>query len=483
MKIACVDKSAEDRLALQRKLELAFAQCRKAIGHLATAQFIPTTIDELSINRCCDIIVFGSSLALEDAYHNSKALRTALPNCPIVVFLSTAYYSLRTLKRFEPYVDEIFCDDEQAVRIVHKISSLVQTNKEQARGRLLVLQGVKGGVGTTSIVSALAHAAHAIDSSVIVFDLSSSAALMHYMSAPKWQSPDYTTLLSENIYPDRQAVERLIIKAPNGIEMLLPPSGGTETRELLLRNPERFEISLAIIDILRSMYDVVIVDCANAEGVFPYALFAQAHARVLVTSNDPASVHLLNAKLSEVMQTPGDGSTQVLLNMLVERGLTKDDILDFLMLNDYFDEAMAALDCLPQDSRANNWIGTGNSFYTESSSSTQLLLEQMLRTLLLSETDLETRQKLTGSMFGSTKRLTQLFRKKSPKLLGIELHRQSNEEQQPTALRPERSTQVDAPLAKAEATESVAAFSAPTLVTTTHQNLDHYEKTKLFASK
>src|SRR5690606_22564367 len=116
-------------------------------------------------------------------------------------------------------------------------------------------QGVKGGVGTTSIVSGLAHAAEANNLSSIVFDLSASSALLHYVSAPKWHSADYSTLLTEKLIPDRTLVDKLTTTAPNGMKLLLPPSGGGEIREMLLRDPNRFEISLAIVDILRASYD------------------------------------------------------------------------------------------------------------------------------------------------------------------------------------------------------------------------------------
>ena len=110
----------------------------------------------------------------------------------------------------------------------------------------------------------------------------------------------------------------------------------------------------------------------------------------------------------------------------------------------------------------------------------------MLRTLLLSEADLETRQKITGSMFGATKRLTQIFRKKTPRLLGIEMLKQSHSAAQPTALRPEPKPEVSTPIAAEVASNQLAddaAFGAPTLVTQKNQHLDHYETTKLYASK
>src|SRR5690606_1413968 len=106
-----------------------------------------------------------------------------------------------------------------------------------------------------------------------------------------------------------------------------------EVRELWLRDSGRFENSLAMLEILREIFDVVLVDIAKAEGIFPYSIYARATTNLLVTANEPASVHLLNKKLNQLLDMPGEASNLILVNLLCQKSLTKRDVTDFLYLN------------------------------------------------------------------------------------------------------------------------------------------------------
>ncbi len=404
MKIACVDKTAADRVKLQRRFDDAYEQCRNAIGHVTLALTYPASKDEVLINAAPDAIAIGPGFPLEEAYTTCRDIKHAFPHVPVFLFLSRDVYSLRALKRFEKVANEIFAEDETAVRIVHKLSTL-DTHHAAKNGKLIVVSGAKGGVGVTSLVAGLAHAAEALGKQAIVMDLSPMSAMAQYMAADRWHSPDYSSLLVDMFNPDQAAAERVVTCAPNGVHLVVPPSGGTDVREMWLRDPKRFEITLSIIEILKDLYDIVIVDTARAEGVLNFALNSRANARLLVTSNDPASVHLLSSVLSSIAEIPGEGQIQILINSLHERGLKKEDVLDFLSINEHFKDTMAMLEPIPFDHQGRSWIGTGNTFYTECTSSVQQLLEETLQTLMLSEKELENREIASHSLFSGIKRL------------------------------------------------------------------------------
>jgi len=382
MKIACIDKTAAERIKLQRFIDGAYQSCRSSVGHLSNVATIPASRDEVLLNTPPNVVAVGPGFTPEEAYLTAREIRGTHANVPIIVVLADESYTLRTLKRFERVADEVVTSSEQPIRLIHKISTFGGEVRTHKAGRIVVVEGVKGGVGSTSIVSGLAHAANALGKEALVVDLSPASALIHYMAADRWQSPDYAAYLSDRIVPEWNSVQRCITEAPNGVRLLLPPAGGTDVRELWLRDRESFEITLSMLDLLRERFDVILIDLAGAEGVLNFALHARADARLLVTSNDPASVHLLNNRLNMLAQAPGDSPLNILLNMTLERGLTKEDLLDFLVVNENFEESMAALKPIQYDSRGASWIGTGNTFYTESSKSTQRILEQTLSHLL-----------------------------------------------------------------------------------------------------
>lgn len=412
MRIACVDKNASDRAKLQKFIDDAYAECRHSIGHISFIQTYPVTKDELLLSKAPDAVIVGPSYTIEDTYAVCREIRDTFPQVPILLLLDPSIYSLRTLRRFEKICTDIFSSAEPVVRLVHSLSSYDGASRQKKGGKVIVVTGVKGGVGATSVTSALAHSAEALGKTAVVVDLSAVSAFIQYMATKRWQSPDYSALLVDGLSPDNVIVQRCLTTAPNGITVLLPPSGGSEIRELWLRDRQKFEVTLSIVEILKDLFDVVLLDVAGAEGILVFALSSKAHARLLVTSNDPASVHLLNASLSRVAELPGNAQVQVLINSLHDRGLTKEDILDFLYINEHFREEMCLLEPIPYDARGKNWIGTGNTFYTECGTSAQSIFDDALSTLLLSPDELEKRKPVKESLFTGLKRLTSQTLKK-----------------------------------------------------------------------
>ena len=385
MRIACVDNLAADRVLLQKLFEDAYANCRDVVGHITLAKCYPASKEEALINKAPDIYAVGPGFNLEEAWTTCRDLKSTHPTVPIFIFIEEQHFSLRTLRRLEKVSDEIFRTDEDAIRIIHRLISVGSRSKTKAPGQLLTVLGVKGGVGATSVVSGLAHAVQALGKSAIVVDFSLRGCFAHYMAAERWQSADYAAVLVDRISPDSSLIERCVVTAPNEIPLLLAPAGGADIRELWLRDPSRLEINLSVIDILAELFDVILVDLAGAEGILPFALNCRADSRLLLTSNDPASVHLLATTLSEVTELPASGELRVLINAMKARSLNREDVLDFLYYNPNFEAGMLLEESLPSDQRAANWIGTGNSFYTECNRVVQKQLEQIASSLLFGE--------------------------------------------------------------------------------------------------
>jgi septum formation inhibitor-activating ATPase MinD len=399
MRIACLDQKAADRLALQKRFDDCFEQCRNTVGHFSSFEAFPCTKDEALLNNAPAVFAIGNHFSLEESYRISRELATAHPETPILLFVDGEQYTLRTLRRFQAVANEVFSVDEQSIRIVHTLSSIAANARTSPDGKIIVVEGVKGGVGSTSIVSGIAHAAEAVGKRAVVVDFSTNGVFSLYMGSNRWHSSDHAAAIVDKIIPDRALVEKCLTTAPNGITVLLPPSGGTDVRECWLRDSERFEIGLGIFDTLRAMFDIVVVDLAAAEGILPFALGCRAYSRILVTSNDPASVHLLGTALTRLSDTPGEGQIHVLVNHLLDRGLTHEDVLDFLYCQRHFNSSMAVLEPVAFDPRGRNWIGSGNSFYTESARRVQVVLEDTIHTLLLSQDEINARQESRRTLF------------------------------------------------------------------------------------
>jgi cellulose biosynthesis protein BcsQ len=378
MKIACVDKTASDRLNLQEFLERTLEDNREFIGYYRLADIIPLSKDELFLSSSIDAVAIGPAYSLDDALMFVRQLRDAEPNSPVFIFLHADYFSVTNLQRFERFKVEVFRDDEYGPRLANFLLGLVSKQVTRELGKLIVVDGAKGGVGVTSVVSGLAHAAQSNGQSSVVIDLSPSASLLRYCSTERWQSSEYTSLLVDRPRVSTDALEKLLVIAPNEIHFLLPPAGGAEVRELWLRDQNSFEVTLEIVTRLCEHYDVVIADLSRAEGILPFALISRADTRLLVTSNEAASVHLLGLRLPEFADIPGRSEIVAVVNELNESGLSLEDITAYLRARTKRLDISWLNHTIPHDVRARFWMGTTNSFYTEARRGTQKALESAL---------------------------------------------------------------------------------------------------------
>lgn len=381
MKIACVDKTASDRLRLQRYVDGAFEDSRSLLGHVRWATTLPCTLSELHFQKDFDVVIFGPGFALEERLRACRDLQVDRPDVELILLLEPQQFDLGTLRRFERFTKDIHCIADPPTRLLFSLSQTQAKKDEGLPGQIVTVKGAKGGVGATTIVSGMAHAAQAIGKSAVVIDLSQHSVFSRYISAPRWRSHDFTSDLEEGTLPNTDVVRRYIATAPNGINVLLPPAGGTDVRELWLRDTERFEFSLHIVEALQKLYDLVLIDMAQVEGVLPFALQTRATFRCIVTSNDPSSVHLATHALEEAKQIPGPGQCALVTNFIDPQGLKHDDIVTILSGQNSLSESARPCGSVPHDTTGRFWAGTGNSFYTESRLSTQRALEQILLNL------------------------------------------------------------------------------------------------------
>ncbi len=386
-RIVCIEQSTSLRVELKNFIEESFNLCRSSIGYVEPNRIIPMSKDELLLSSSPDLIVIGSSYRVDEVGALSRQIKEIHPECPILIIVTPENYTLRTLRRFQIYGVEVLRTDDEEVRIVHIIDALSKKNISRKKNTLITISGVKGGVGSTSVVSGLAHAFETISKNAVVVDLSRQNAFAFYIGAKSWQSPEHRYLLMEKKSPEVSEVKQMVVTSENGISLLLAPAGGAEVREMWLRDPTYFEISLTIIETLREIFDVVIVDIGTVEGLLPFALVTNADSRIIVSSTDPASIHLLRGSIKQTIEGPGDGKTFVLINEINNQGLYVEDIADFITKQEGVEDRISFAPTLHCDFKAGAWIGTGNSFYTEGTKSTQEILENMCSMVSLYDID------------------------------------------------------------------------------------------------
>jgi hypothetical protein len=87
------------------------------------------------------------------------------------------------------------------------------------------------------------------------------------------------------------------------------------------------------------------------------------------------------------------------------------DVMDFLYSGDEREQALLLLEPIPFDARGRNWIGTGNTFYTEATRSTQRIIESQLMVLTGEAAEAEETRDAPLSLLAPLKRFAKRSRR------------------------------------------------------------------------
>lgn len=385
MKIACVDCSASARLELQHLLESAIAAGRHTIGHVPLGDIECRSPRELTLAPVPELTVTGPGLALDEIRELSVALRRRRSEAPLIAIRRAEEQTLDVLRKLESWSIEPLFEGAAPALLLHSMLRRLQSAPDR-RSQIIVISGVKGGVGATTLTAALAHAAIEAGRRPLLIDLSAHSGLLHDMGAPRTHSSEYAALLGQRTSFDAAACSRFVTTAPCRIDLLLPPAGSGEVRDRWLRETHALERTFELLEALSASYDLVLVDRAHAEGLLPYALACRAEAVLLVTSNDAASIYRSIRHVQELDGLSRHPRTLVALTMLTETGLSANDAAGFLgaRLSGH-SNAPSELFIVPDERRARTWAGTGSTMYAQSSKSSRARVRALLGMLMAAE--------------------------------------------------------------------------------------------------
>jgi pilus assembly protein CpaE len=167
-------------------------------------------------------------------------------------------------------------DTSQAVKALIKVTALRRLAHPTGKpAQVLTLYSPKGGAGVTTIAVNLALEMQAAGKSVCLVDLdfqSSDVALFLNVN-PLYTMMDITLNFRRL---DSVFLQGTLTRHPSGVYVLAAPPHGTETPEIPVEQVR------AVLDLLRTMYDVVIVDTPRALAEETLAAFSAASRVVLV---------------------------------------------------------------------------------------------------------------------------------------------------------------------------------------------------------
>lgn len=201
-------------------------------------------------------------------------------------------------------------------QLVEAIANSLQDLVGAVDSHLMVIAGVKGGVGGTTMVSMIANVmAHNLGAKALVIDASGGASTLwnHFGFSPSGTLIEAARAIVDK---DDEAFNRLIVKPHDNLHVL---NSGAES---ILDNPVATQAYEMLLDKCLSIYPYVILDLSSAPVQIKRMALARANSIGVVATPRVPDLSLAKLLLKDLNDMPGSHS-RVPTIFLNKAGLNK----------------------------------------------------------------------------------------------------------------------------------------------------------------
>ena len=230
--------------------------------------------------------------------------------------------------------------------LVQAMAGALQNIIGAVDSHLMAFVGVKGGVGTTSIASAMADTlSKSYNAKTLIMDAAGARSTLwnNFGFTPTGSLIEAALAIADN---DKETFNRLIVKNTNNLHAL---NSGTEN---ILDKPVAVEAYEMLLDHCLSIYPNIVLDTSAAPAAIKKVVLARANSICVVTTPSVPALSLTKIMLKALSNIPGGHNKKPII-IVNKAGLAKkeevstDDIQKILEIDDLikipFDSSTYAL--------------------------------------------------------------------------------------------------------------------------------------------
>ncbi|MGB9611781.1 MAG: hypothetical protein ACPL7M_12475 [Bryobacteraceae bacterium] len=214
------------------------------------------------------------------------------PKLPVVALHASSHPEL-ILKSLRQGATEFLCQpltEDQFCAVMERISAL-HRSKDTSRAKVVCFMPVKGGCGASTLAFNVAsHWKKLVQGRIVLADLDPLTGTVAFLAKAR-QSYSFMDALSRASELDED-IWKGLVTAKNGLDVLAAPEQPVHGLDEA-GNPS------GLIDFMRSVYDVALLDAEGAFGAWNLALARLCDELVLVTSNELPALHAAQRVLSQ----------------------------------------------------------------------------------------------------------------------------------------------------------------------------------------
>jgi len=272
--------------------------------------------DELKFNGALDVCIVGPDIIAADPALVSN-IRKQIPNQIVLCVLDTRTYSFALIEQLGRLgVDDVLMDTASGDEFYRRLILLRRRLTPRERGRLIIVDGARGGVGCTFVAAGLADSyvssglrTCVVDCDVVSQDLTRFLQCQPYINEPLKMLLDQQRMLS--VETVQEATCRVWENEP--LLFCMPPPAACD--QGLFASPPVMRTFVGLLEVLSQMMQVVIVDGSSMIASMRQAFFQIADEVVLVLNRDPSGVVAHRQALSSISASlKQDGILRVVVN-------------------------------------------------------------------------------------------------------------------------------------------------------------------------
>ncbi len=389
IRIAIVDHSAESRSDIIGRLNTFLSDAGGSLLLLPRISLKPLCPQELRFNAAADLLIVGPELISRDLSQIAK-IKKMLPRTPVVAWLNQQQSTLSTIEQVARQgADDVLTHDATADYFFRRLLMLVRKASHQSNGKLIVVDGGKGGVGVTTLTAALAEMMVGCGKKVAVVDLDfETQDLSRFLQARPFVNENLALLLGDERPVSEETVSQCLNPVWQDDNSLRCMSPVPETDDLYDPRSSFPKTFLSVLEILDHANDFVIVDCGCVRSSLQRLFYRVADKLLFLVNDDPASLYASVDKLTKARALLAAGAQLTVLqnsvglsglgNRLLRREFSR---VAKLKDSDWAPEAISFCRV------GQRWPGSGASFYSQAKSQTSKQLEKLAIAMNLIEAE------------------------------------------------------------------------------------------------
>lgn len=307
--IAAIEIHAAGRHELVRRLN-ALVEAAGSSPHLIPPISIrPVAPEEAAFVHAPEVVIAGPILC-EESPDSLRRFRSLFPDAYLIGMLNEHSDQLGRAEALASRgVNELMSVSITAVQFLQRIIVLNRSLASSRRGKLILIDGAKGGVGATSIAAGVGEMLATLGHRTALVDLDSDTQdLSRFLGARPYLNDTLQLILNQQSPLTKENMAQALVQVGDEASpfSIVPPVM-TPYATLSPMTPSGKSF-LAFLQMVDSEYDYTIVDLAHAGPDLRLSLIRGADKVVIVVNGAPSTLHGAAQKIVAMKSIHGDFS-------------------------------------------------------------------------------------------------------------------------------------------------------------------------------